>query len=143
VNRGRRMKLRFATVKTKSKDVLRKSLTTYYDVGDALDPALHPAIAKDIVIVGRDAFFGSIVVYFADQAITIRDIVTFGANIAGGVHAPNPAKEAAHQGLDALRQHVIMKGQSISLYHLRNVGKLVLDALKPLRGRVEYESSAG
>jgi len=144
VNRTRRLKIRFRIVPgRRSLDALRASGPTYYDIGDCLDPSFVDITPQEAVDLTRDQFLSTLVNYVLGQAITVRDIITFEANVAGGVHAPSSPREPAHMGLDVARQQIIMKGQSVSLYHLRNIGRVVARALQPLKSTVEGSERAG
>lgn len=142
VNRTHRLKLRFLVPKAASLETLERYETTYYDVLDGLDPAVQEMFPDESHLVGRDGFLDSMVCYVFGQSVSVRDIVTFEANVAGGVHAPNAPDTEPHKQLDALRQQVVVKGQSVSLYHLRNIAKIVLNALGPLKEAIE-RSRAG
>jgi len=144
VNRTRRLKLRFRIIQGRhSLETLRSLGVTYHDIGDCLDPSYIDSQANEAAELTRDQFLSTLVNYIAGQAITVREIVTFEANVAGGVHAPGSPTEPAHVGLDAARRQIIMKGQSVSLYHLRNIGRVVAKALQPLKAAIEGGDGAG
>ena len=105
--------------------------TTFYSAMDAFHPDL---LAKDprSRFVNRDAFLKVLVAHVGGQKVTVKDIITFEANMKGGVHLGEPSTDA-QRALSWSSNKVNMKGFTFSLYHLRLIGLVVLNALRPLR----------
>ena len=132
VNREYKHRITFRVIECKSPDLLKAEKTIYYDVIDALDPDA-PINSDDVVLhLKKDAFLNKLVAFFNDSPITIRDIIKYEANIGGGVHAPNAPKDETHNNIRDLNRLFVLKGYSVTTYHLRLIAKVVLLALKPL-----------
>jgi hypothetical protein len=72
---------------------------------------------------------------------TVADIIRFGANVRGGVHAGVPVNpfEENYKSLDELREQVFdMDSASI-----QSICEVVIDALKPLEDAINGHAPTG
>ena len=109
--------------------------TTFYDLGDALHPDML-SMDSDALELSREELLASMVAYVFGEKILVRDIIDYEALVRGGVSFGDPRNRAQQALLDASTR-INMKGSTLSLYHLRHIGCLVLQAVTPLRDVVE------
>jgi len=144
VNRERRLEIRFRVC-----DVMNSAYTqlilsdnpSFYSAVDALDPEMEvpPGLQSDPAVLPLDRFLALPVVKVQDRFATIRDIITYAANVSGGVHLGEPrAAEAGHQALHSV-QDIGIGGGRIQVVQLRSILKVVANSLRQLVDRVRAD----
>lgn len=132
-NRTHRLKLAFeVTVPVNEPEEGDK--TSFWSVQDGLDP--DTAIpGKQRQMLSRDQFLQTVVAMIYGPSYSIRDVIQFEANIAGGVHAGAPRTEK-EQALHAVGQSLGIGGYAPTLRQLLAIARVSLKALAPLRDAV-------
>jgi hypothetical protein len=104
--------------------------TTLAALEDGLDPETSPP-GKESTVVTRAQFASYPVVFFQGQRITVKDVIRYAANVAGGVHHdPQPAPEfLVMQGLS---QQFGIGGLPLGIRTLKPIGRVSLRALRPV-----------
>jgi hypothetical protein len=103
---------------------------------DGLGPSV--GVVGQTQSVTRDEFFKTVVMMYHGQEFTVRDVILFEANIAGGVHIGDP-RNKAEEKLAILNSWVKSAEGRITLRQLKSIARVVLVALKPLRDQVEKQ----
>jgi hypothetical protein len=133
VNRIHRLKLEFEIAIPENKPE-EGDQNSVWSVQDGLDP--DTAIpGKKRQILSRDQFLQTAVAMIYGPSYSIRDVIQFEANIAGGVHAGAPRTEK-EQALNALGQSFGIGGYEPPLRQLLAIARVSLKALAPLRDAV-------
>jgi hypothetical protein len=132
VNRTHRQKIRFTICDPNSAytQMVLSDKPAFYSVQDGLDPnTARPG--KAIVEVGRDQFFGTMVLMINAKPYSVREIILFEANVMGGVHAGSPRtdKDKALSEMDRLFR---VGGSRAGLRQLQSISRVILRALQPL-----------
>lgn len=145
VNRNHKLQLRFRVNKPSFSCVADVPKPDVWSAVDSIDPrrSLNLNTATDLK---RDAFLRLCLGRVQGQDYLVVDIIKFTANVAGGIHAGSP-KDAKEKALEKLRGLYVFSELNILLMHLRSIGRIVLEALHPLRDRVlnlsRFQNSPG
>lgn len=140
VNREYRLKIRFSIVYTTGQlDQLEEMGLTpiLWVVPDGLDMA-PPGFPRQAMT--RQRFLNTVILAVRGERYSIRDIVLFEANVMGGVHAGRPKNER-EEVVNRINQVLTVHGYRASLQLLTSIGRVVLQALRPLRRAVEGTSA--
>jgi hypothetical protein len=107
-------------------------------LGRAIDPVGTPIVGRSTL---TRAQFGQHVIGKIDrQVVTVKTVVTFMANVEGGVHHdPRPTK-LEHKAAKLLSEAVSMNGMSLLLTQIRPIATVTLRALQPLVEDVQKRS---
>lgn len=98
--------------------------------GNMLDPEVDPQNSK-VVTLSRAEFGNYPVTFWGGKAVTIKDVIKYGANVAGSIHH-DPQPKPEYHVTQALSQKINMLGLPIALYHLKAISAITLRALAPL-----------
>lgn len=134
VNRNHRLQLLFQVIPPGFPHIAGFPEPDIWSAVDSIDPRLSSKM-NTATNFKRDPFLGLRLGRVHGQDYSVADIIKFAANIAGGVHAGSP-KDATSQNLEKLQEVYVFSELSIPLQHLRSIGRVVLEALRPLRDRV-------
>ena len=111
-----------------------------YAVEDGFDPA--SALVRPMPIeVNRDGLLSRFVLLYRGSEITVKDLIRYVANIAGGVHVGRP-KSTAEAAAQTLAEEMKVGGHPAGSRTLLAVGRVVTKGLDPLRQRVENDLTA-
>ena len=102
---------------------------------DGFDPATAEGDGR-VRTVTRDEMLGTTVLIADHRPVTLREVILFEANVAGGVHSDSPKHEKA-KALAMISELVSIMGQRPSLNELRAAGRVVLRGLAPLRAALK------
>jgi hypothetical protein len=92
--------------------------------------------------LSRDEFLGRHAGYARSNSYTIKDLILYGANVAGGVHAGDPKNSehvALHDGANVVR----IFEKEAALLELLGVGQIVVRSLAPLYRLVQGDIAKG
>jgi hypothetical protein len=132
VNQTHRLRLRFEVCgRPYAEVVLQLSPAFYSRLGGIHKSGPFP---HQMEALSRDDFLKTTVLFLDARRITIGDLITYAANVAGGVHTGNPRTD--EQKVLANFREVIMVDHPVQIAQLAAVIKIVLDALEPLRQAV-------
>jgi hypothetical protein len=140
VNRSRRLKVRFrvARVNAYEREVLADA-PIFYERVDGLYPgsALPNSTVEALSV---DKLLSEMVMIVQGNTISVRDLIDYVANVAGGVHFGDPKrdKRAIMVALDGQWK---LGGIDVSMRCLVAVGQIVTEALDRLVLRVEADIS--
>jgi hypothetical protein len=109
-----------------------------WSIQDGLLPEHNPPGLRESHRVTRDQFLATIIIFVDATKFSVRDLIDFGANVAGAVHA-GIAKSEKERVLDELGRRTFLGGVSATLRQLRSIGRVVLKGLEPLRIAVAAE----
>jgi hypothetical protein len=140
VNRYYRLKILYRiaisnTLKFMESMGIPKSGLALLSLQDGLDPDTASP-GKTICEVDLEKFLNTTVLVKDGKEYSIRDIVTYEANVDGGVHLGSP-KEQAHKEIIDINKSILIGGYSPLLRQLKSIGRVVLKGLKPLREDVQ------
>ncbi|MEU4523118.1 hypothetical protein AB0F52_30965 [Amycolatopsis sp. NPDC024027] len=90
--------------------------------------------------LSRDDFLRRHAGYTRPHSFTVKDLILYGANVAGGVHAGSP-KSPEHATLHDTAEVLVFFGKEPALLELLGIGQVVLRSLSPLYGLVKAETS--
>jgi len=133
-NRPYGIKLEFEIVDTQKLlgtfDIPGMPSLEFFGVGDGLDPDSLPNPPRKIV--SRDNFLATVVQLSNGHGFTVRDLIKFQANIAGGVHLSEP-KTDRDAALSSTEDSLQIGGIAPGLRQLKAIGRVTLRAIAPLR----------
>ncbi|MCB0857452.1 MAG: hypothetical protein KDB57_04950 [Solirubrobacterales bacterium] len=140
VNRTRRLKLEF--VVTRNDAYLRTARAlgnmSYFSVIDGIDPSSNmPGQTTHSLSLGQ--FIKEPIMYLGAQTATVRDVVKYGAIVAGGTHSTEP-KPGIATSIDEWARGFSPGGMPTGTIELRPIARVALTTLKPLRDQVISEA---
>ena len=133
VNRAHRIKLEFEVTAPINKPS-DGDTSSMWSVQDGLDPDTAVP-GKSRLRLSRDQFFQTVVAIAFGPTFTVKDVIQFEANVAGGVHAGAPKTEK-EKALHTMGQHFGLGGYAPSLRQLLAIARVCLKALAPLRAAI-------
>lgn len=99
------------------------------------------APANRVALLTKNQFGQHVVAHFGGSAVTIRDIVRFSANVAGGVHFdPEPRPE--YGPAKWLYESILADDVPMLLYALPAIARAALRGLQPLYDDVQKRVAA-
>lgn len=101
---------------------------------DNLNPHRGSVGVRQSVV--RDKFLSTVIMKYHNHEYTVRDVILFEANIAGGVHADEP-KTVSEENMARLNSWVKSQEGRITLRQLKSIAAVVLKAAYPLRNKIE------
>ena len=105
-------------------------------IEDGLDPPTGRP-GRPIIRLNMHGFPKHAVIRTVAGEITIRDVVRYGANIAGGVHH-DPAPAPEYMGMHALSNSgFFIGGYPVGTRQMAAIGRVVARALDPLKRDIE------
>jgi len=96
---------------------------------------LHPGSAPWgplMAELNREQFLKVVLITIAGRDYTVRDVLLFEANVMGAVHAGRP-KDDKEKALQAVDSWMSVGGYRPALKQLKDIGRVVIDALELLR----------
>lgn len=90
-----------------------------------------------IVCLSRKAFSAFPMLYIAPKWLTVREIVSFAANVAGGVHHDSKPRDQ-FKGIDEMSKQLFLGGLPSGLTQLRPIARITMSSLLPLIEDVRY-----
>ena len=102
---------------------------TLYSLEDGIDPEDIPNPVR--VILTKDGFLAHQIAMSHGNAITIKDLIKYAANVAGGVHH-DPSPKVEYQAVHAASEVFMIGGLPFGIRPLRAIARVTLRALKPL-----------
>jgi len=138
-NRSRRLKIRFHI------GLLRGfppgiPEPVFYSIQDGFDPDTAPP-GTGTTSVSKDGFLAATVLKVRGKPLSVRDLISFEANVKGGVHAGKPRDEA-DLVLQEMGKLFEIGGYRASLRQLQAIGRVTLKGLEELRRAVEGSPSS-
>lgn len=134
INRNHKLKLQFSVIKPIDFRIDGIPEPDVWCAVDSIDPRRSPQLDPSTHL-NRDPFLGLPIGRVQGEDYSVKDIISFVANVAGGVHAGSP-KNAKDEALNKLKELYFFSELSILLQHLRSIGRIILEALRPLRDKV-------
>jgi hypothetical protein len=140
VNRERRLRLRFEVgVDAHGERVRQIPGVLFWSTQDTFDPDVPPLGNNLTRLVCTRAQFLSRPVLLTDgRTYSVADIISFEANVMGGVHAGS-AKEDKDRALLTVGHLFGIEGLRAPLRQLQAIGRVVLKGLQPLRDQINME----
>jgi hypothetical protein len=132
VNQERRLKLKFVVGEfTQRPD----SYTAILSLEDGVDPeSRRPGMPRKEVSLG--GFLDHTILYLRGQPRSVRDVINFAANVAGGVHhAPTPAEQ--QKLIHNYSSQISIGGLPGAIRQLQAIARVALRGLRPLIEAVE------
>lgn len=139
-NRRRQVQLRFAVAVRPSRPQSSVQPLMSF-VGDGIDPEARVPGAS-IETVSVDGLGRVVVGTVRGAELTVRDVVTFEANVGGGVHLGSP-KKLGHRVAAELGDSMFVDEVPATLHQLRVIGRIVVRGLDPLRQAILASPSPG
>jgi hypothetical protein len=133
VNRSHRLKLRYEVCGRRYTEVVLEDNPVFYSALGGIHRSGSQAPSAELLPL--DDFLKTTVLVVKGKRITIGELITYAANVAGGVHLGKP-RDAEVEALAEFRE-VVALGQPVQIAQLRSVILVVLDALDALRRAVE------
>jgi hypothetical protein len=100
-------------------------------LGDGLDPDTSAPIHAAPVSLGLEDFLKHVVLIIEGKERSIKDVIKFGANVAGGVHHdPKPRHE--YKDIQAFSSMFGVGGLPAGIRQLKAISRVTLKALQPL-----------
>ncbi len=132
-NRSRRLKLRFRVNKTRDHSHLPVQPDVLFHA-HGLDPTVFQVLegTRELKL---EEFLGHPLVETPQGAISIADLIRYGANKAGGVHL-DPARDESDARLEAAFGRMAAFGVHAIAIALQTITRITLAALKPLRDAI-------
>ena len=96
---------------------------------------------KNHVELTRNQFGQHVVGRVKDTKITIKDVISYGANVAGGVHHNSNPTKMEHRAAKTLADFVSINGMPLLIEQIHSIGTATLRGLYQLRTHV-YESKS-
>lgn len=132
VNRGFKVALAFELNDLPSfEDVEAKASNPIVYYGPALSPSRR-RIGTTTRMVNLQSFLDTDAVRASHQRITVRDVIRFAANKAGGVHC-DESRDPPSTRIEALVRAIDTEETPILANTIAAICTVVLDALRPLR----------
>lgn len=140
VNRHRRLKVRFRVARASAyQQVVLADAPIFYARTDGLYPG--SALPNSTVeALSLDKLLSEMVMIVQGNTISVRDLIDYVANAAGGVHFGDPKRDK-RAIMAALDGQLKLGGIDASLRCLVAVGRIVTEALDRLVLRVEADTS--
>jgi len=86
--------------------------------------------------VSLDEFLACPVHWAQGTNITIKEIITYVANVAGGVHKGEPRRKDNAQTIHAIANSLIINGKPLPIESVQPIATIVVAALAPLYQRI-------
>ena len=102
---------------------------------DGFDPETGRP-GRPTAVMTRSQFLGAKVLSNGKRIFTVHDLISFEANIKGGVHAGTP-KEEKEKALEQFAEFLRYKDLRITAGQLKAIGRVVVKALYPLRQAIQ------
>jgi hypothetical protein len=109
-------------------------LVHYQAAEDLIDPELWPGV--EVAPLSKDDFLKMNVMYIRGQYLTVKHVIGFARNVAGGGHFDPTPQYGPYEALRLWREapliHPMAEGYHPGLRQLRSVARVTLRALQPL-----------
>lgn len=135
VNKSRGLKIRFKIVEHTDEgifagapDFMRDGLIFFSPYTFGIDKAMKA--------VSLDEFLKSKVTRLQEKSFSVSDLIRYAANNAGGVHYDPPAEGHRYGPLNNTLANVNINGVSMSLFPIRDICRIVVEALDGLYSSV-------
>ena len=140
VNRDHRLKLSFRCVPLESLTAKGLPEPEFHTaaLGFAMADLAAPEFVQELPL---EAFLGAPVAFLQGREISVRDLIDYVANAAGGVHFGSKDKRR-RSTVDEFNNWVRLNGYQPALYTLMAIGQVTVAALEPLAGAVRTELDA-
>lgn len=109
---------------------------TFLLLEDGLDPDTSPPIYPPPVELTLGDFLNHVVLINKGQRHTVKDIIKFSANVAGGIHH-DPRPKVEYAAIKAFSEMFGIGGLPAGVRQLRAISRVTLKALRPLIEDVE------
>lgn len=106
-------------------------LPTHVSLEDELDPETGPPGISTAITLSRAEFARYPVTYFDGLSISVKDVIRYASNVAGGVHH-DPSPRPEFRIMHALSQQIGWGGLPLGIRQLKAIGRVTLRALYPL-----------
>jgi hypothetical protein len=134
VNRNYKLKLQFSVIQPSIPAIDGIPEPDVWCAVDSIDPRRSPQLSPSTDL-NRDLFLGLLIGRVEGEDYSVKDIIRFAANVAGGIHSGSP-KSAKDEALGKIKKLYIFSELSVLLQHLRSIGRIILETLRPLRDKV-------
>ena len=135
VNRDRHLRLRFVI---NDRPIPEDPLPMIWSMQDGFDPeTAHRAFPKE---VKRDDLLTRPIVAVNGSAVSVRDVIRYGAHVKGAIHAGEPESDQ-ERALVEVAAAMQVGGFDPGVRSLLAVTRVVLRGLQPLRQRILAEAS--
>jgi hypothetical protein len=133
VNRDRRLKVSF---EVGDFTIQPNAHTEVLFLEDGVDPETRRSPLLPRREVRLEGFLGHKMLYLKGKPHSVRDVITHGANVAGGVHrTTNP--EERHKLIADFSKSISLGGMPGAIRVLQAIGRVTLRGLRPLIEAVE------
>ena len=134
INRKHKLRLKYRVIQPNFSSIDGIPEPDLWCTTDGIDPRRSTSIDR-VTILNEKSFLGLCIGQGGGQAYSVKEIIKFSANTAGGVHSDSPRSDI-DLVLDKLRKLYIFSDISILFQHLRSIGRILLEGLRPLRNKV-------
>lgn len=104
---------------------------------DQLAPELLGLVQERLLTL--DQMLAEPIVIWNDVPITAKGLISYGANIGGGVHVGGQPRGPVHEALYGFGEEVFVDGYTLASACLRDVGEVAVSGLQPLRTAIESD----
>jgi len=115
---------------------------TFRILEDGLDPNTSPPIYPPPVELTLEEFLAHVVLIINGQQHTVKDIIKFAANVAGGVHH-DPKPKADYVSIKAFSEMFGLGGLPAGVRQLRAISRVTLKTVSPLLDDIKKQSPRG
>jgi len=98
-------------------------------------------IIKGTRIVNLDDFLATFLFYYRKYAYSVKDIISFGANVLGGVHAGDPSEEGELYLLELYKMRA--DDANILLFAAKAICQVTLKGLEPIMKAISRHTPVG
>ena len=142
VNREHRLKVRFVVANDDAyRDMVLGDGAMFWSAQDGLDPETSLPGMHGTLELNRDQFLARPVMASRGRLISVRDVITHGANVAGAVHLTSQPKDESHQEISGWAEALGIGGYPAGTRELQAIGRVVLKALAPVRAAAQANAS--
>jgi hypothetical protein len=113
--------------------------TAFMSLEDGVDPKKRYPGAP-VVTLNQGEFLNHPVIYSHPFEVTIKQVVQYISNVAGGIHY-DPIPKKKHAVMARLSQRVLRRGFSMGIVMLRDISTVMLRGLEPLIKNVEARNA--
>jgi hypothetical protein len=137
VNRSRRLKIVFL-VRDRNAPSSNGPIT--WAALDGFDPETSRPVGE-VIELERDGLLARVILHHEGTDFTVRDVITYLADVAGGIHFGEPSEER-ERVLAEIGEFLQFRDLSLVLGSLLAVSRVVLKGLQPLRETVQADLGA-
>lgn len=135
VNRDHKLKIKFRVIPPNFQSIQGVPEPHMWCMVDSIDPRRSPEKNAITELINIDKFLGLTIGRVDEHKYTVKNIIEFAANVAGAVHYRSPEGKL-EEAINELRKFHIFSDINVLLQHLRSIGRIILEGLRPLRNKI-------